>query len=373
MVGAPFFHGQHHLLPHASHVFGHGEVAEVHAPCHKVLRQPAGECGHGVADEQHAAVGVKAAAKRHPRDVCYQGLQLLHAVLQVFFHCAAQAQVGDEADKHRVAVHLHPPHRQADRHQRAIAPHRLQFAPLHPHHVGAPALQVIGQVAVVLRAVGLGHQHGNVLAQHLRLAPAQHVLGGGVERLHAALGVDHDDGVHRRGRNGTQARLAVLRLDEQLPVAQAGIERRHQRPDHKGDCCYGQCNGHGGAALHGSDFQRRRRVNEPQGRHARVMRAGNPQAHHHACSPVQALSAPAQSLPQAKAHPQRQGGHRHRHPDRQGKAPGVVANHRCPLRSGHADVMHGTNGATEQNTAHQHVSAADFPVHQQTQCGPRSQ
>ena len=92
------------------------------------------------------------------------------------------------------------------------------------------ALQVALNVGVVAGAVGLGHQDGHVLAHHVLGAPAQDAFGRCVEGLHPPLRIDHHHAVHGRVGNGAQAGLALLHLQEHLPVAQADVDSDDQPP-----------------------------------------------------------------------------------------------------------------------------------------------
>ena len=68
-------------------------------------------------------------------------------------------------------------------------------------------LQVAFQVAVMLRAEGLGHQQADIAAGDLVHRIAEQALGGGAERFDQPMLVDHDHGVRHRLQDGTQSRL----------------------------------------------------------------------------------------------------------------------------------------------------------------------
>ena len=65
-------------------------------------------------------------------------------------------------------------------------------------------LQVPGQIAVVLFPVRRGHEHLDVLADHLLGGIAEHPFGGGIDRLDDAAGVDGDDRIRRGVQNGLE-------------------------------------------------------------------------------------------------------------------------------------------------------------------------
>ena len=71
----------------------------------------------------------------------------------------------------------------------------------------SPVVEVMIDVAVVVRAMRLRHQHADVLPEHLGFAVAEHPLGGGVERLDAAARIDDDDAVDRGVDDRAPARV----------------------------------------------------------------------------------------------------------------------------------------------------------------------
>jgi hypothetical protein len=109
-----------------------------------------------------------------------------------------------------------------------------------PGHHGLAAHAAAGDVAGaegadlvgVRGAVGLGQQDVDGLTEQLGLAGAEHRERGAVDAAHALVGVDDDDGVHRRVDHGFQPCLAVLHLA--AAVAQAlghGVEGPGQARD----------------------------------------------------------------------------------------------------------------------------------------------
>ena len=83
-----------------------------------------------------------------------------------------------------------------------------------------PGGQVIVQVAVVLVAVRLGHEHLDVLADDLARRVAEQPLRRRVHRLDHAASVDRDDRVHGGFEDRPCPRLAILKLADGM--AQVG-------------------------------------------------------------------------------------------------------------------------------------------------------
>ena len=220
--------GRGDFRPQAVHLFGQRELGEVDTAFQKVLRQPARECGHRIADEQHGPVGVVAAAEGDARYVGHERAQALLAGLQLLLHGAALGEVVDEAHKHRIAVQRHAANGNADGHRAAIGPQGQHLAAVAADQATTLALQVALNVGVVAGAIGLGHQDGHVLAHQVLGAPAQDAFGRCVEGLHPPLRIDHHHAVRGRVGNGAQAGLALVHLQEHLPVAQADVDSDDQ-------------------------------------------------------------------------------------------------------------------------------------------------
>ncbi len=85
--------------------------------------------------------------------------------------------------------------------------------------------EIAGEIGVVLRPIGLGHQHADIAADHLLGAVAEHPLGGGAEAADPAAGVDRDDGVGRRVDDRAQKGCVEPRPG--LPLGAAGRIHRH--------------------------------------------------------------------------------------------------------------------------------------------------
>ena len=231
VVRALLLDGGRHLVPQARHVFRHRQLAEVDTALQKILGLPAGECHHGIADEQHGPVCFVTAAKRDPWCVGHERAKLFLVALEFLLHRAALAQVTDEAHEQGIAIHLHPAHRQADGHRAAVTPQGVHLAAAGADKTHPLAVQITLQVPIVAGPVGLGHEHGHVLPQHLTRPPAQNALGRGVVRLHPATGVNHHNAIHGCVGNRPQARFALAHLEEHVPVAQACVDGHHQQPD----------------------------------------------------------------------------------------------------------------------------------------------
>lgn len=69
--------------------------------------------------------------------------------------------------------------------------------------------EVMAESAVVLLAIGSGHQHADVEADDLDGLVPEQPLGRWIERLNPPVFVDDDDAVDRRFRNGTEPLLAL--------------------------------------------------------------------------------------------------------------------------------------------------------------------
>ena len=81
-----------------------------------------------------------------------------------------------------------------------------------------PRAAITGEILVVLFPVGGGHEHANVLADHLVRPVAEEALAGGVVFLHPAQGVDDDHPVDRRLDQGLEPLFPVFERPRGLPV-----------------------------------------------------------------------------------------------------------------------------------------------------------
>ena len=119
----------------------------------------------------------------------------LFAFAERFFDLHAPAEIVKDARKRRLAVDLHLADGQMKRKRAAVLAPPTHFA-AGSDDARDTGFEVVGEVPVVLLAVGAGHQDLDVLAQHFGGAIAEQPLGRWVERLDEPLGVDDDDAVH---------------------------------------------------------------------------------------------------------------------------------------------------------------------------------
>ena len=142
-------------------------------------------------------------------------------VLQPPLGGVAFGQIAHEARKESLLPRDHLAYGELHREGRPV----LAFADDDPPDADDPALarrHVAGEVAVVLGPVGVGHQHADVLPDHLCGDPSKLPLRRGREGLHDPLLVDDD---HRVG-DGVEDRL-------QVRLTRPGVARCPQtaRPD----------------------------------------------------------------------------------------------------------------------------------------------
>ena len=116
---------------------------------------------------------------------------------QLILELGAPRQIVQDAGEVLLAVDLELAHRQVQRELLAVAAQPGDGA-ADADDPALAGLEVMPDVAVVLRSIGLGHQHADVLAEHVGFAVTEHLLGGMVERLDAAARIDHDDAVDGR-------------------------------------------------------------------------------------------------------------------------------------------------------------------------------
>src|SRR5581483_1587806 len=79
-------------------------------------------------------------------------------------------------------------------------------------------LEIAGDVAVVLLAVGRGHQHADSVSKHGPLGVAEEPLSRSVKRLNHALFANDNGRVRNGVQDGTQVRLACLQF-VRVPLA----------------------------------------------------------------------------------------------------------------------------------------------------------
>jgi hypothetical protein len=74
-----------------------------------------------------------------------------------------------------------------------------------------PCRQVVGEILIVPVAVGIRHQHFDVLADDLGLRISEHLLGRGAEGKDQSTFVDHHHRVGNGGEDRPQVRLGLGR------------------------------------------------------------------------------------------------------------------------------------------------------------------
>ena len=344
------------------------QLVEMDAPVDEVLRGVAGQRFHRVADVAHRPVGVVDAAEHHAGDVADQQPVLLFAGAQRALHRTLFAQVGDEADVQGFFRQVGLADGQPDRQHAAILADAFHVA-ADADDPGLAGLLVAGQVAVVLRAVGFGHQHLDVAADQLLPGPAEQPLDGGVGGTDGAVGVDGEDAVHGGVQHRPHPGLVAPHLGVQGAVAQQAVGKgdgQHDDHGHQGGR-QRQLGPHRGTGrvLH------RGRADEARRSHAGVVHAADRQAHDRAAG--QRCAAAEEARLHVEACPQRQAGQRHGHHDRQPEQPRVVAQQRCHPHGGHARVMHHADAGTDEHAAqHQHARGDPRP-RDQGQRPPRGQ
>ena len=75
---------------------------------------------------------------------------------------------------------------------------------------GLTRVQVSGEIAVVMFAIGRGHEQLDVLANQFVGAVGENALCGGVSRLDDAALIDGDDSVNRGVENGLESGIAIV-------------------------------------------------------------------------------------------------------------------------------------------------------------------
>ena len=132
-------------------------------------------------------------------------------------------QVVQDAGKALRPVDLGVRERDADADLVAVFVQHGEFAGVH-HGAGLAGAQVTGEIAVVMRGVGFGHQHADVLADRFAGAVAQQLARCRVEAADGAPDIDRDDGVE----GGVEH--AVV---DALEILQARFFKTKLAPDHQ--------------------------------------------------------------------------------------------------------------------------------------------
>jgi hypothetical protein len=123
------------------------------------------------------------------------------AAPQLLLGLLARGDVVQEADEPRRLHSAHLADGQIARDFAAVLATRPDFAPLADHATLA-RFHVPAHVAVVRALVRLGHQHGDVSADHFLGRVAEQLLGSLAEFLDRAAVIDDDDGVDGRVEDG---------------------------------------------------------------------------------------------------------------------------------------------------------------------------
>ena len=130
------------------------------------------------------------------------GLQILQAPLGFL----PIGQVAHEAGEQLFAMILHFADRQFDRKGGAIAPARGgQSADADDPLLAG--VMIMLQVGIMALAIGRGHQHRDIAAQHIGFGILEHALGGRAERDDMPGRVDHDQRIGHRCQDRSQQSL----------------------------------------------------------------------------------------------------------------------------------------------------------------------
>jgi len=344
------------------------ELEQPDPPFDEVLRHPARQVEDGIADEDHLPFGREAAVEGHAGDIADQSAVLALAVLQRLFHAARGAHVRDKRHEQGLARRVDLADRHAHGQHGAILVAAIEFASAVEDARGA-RFQIVAQIAFVRGRIGCLQQHAGVASHDLRFGPAEQAFRGGIEGTHLALAIDGDQAIGGRVDDGAQARLAGAGMAQQLAVAQQAVRGDHEDGQGDGDQGHGQ--GHERGLHHNRVLACRGRAGKARRQHARVMHAGNGQAHDDTADQqrrqrTEALAHGAQ----AEAYPQRQHGHGDGHQQRQRKQPRLVVQGQRRLHGGHAAVMHGADAHAHQHAAHHQLAPADARTRQQVQRHP---
>ncbi len=146
----------------------------------------------------------------------------------LLFESFALGDVAHEAGEQALVAEAYFAHGQVHREIRAVFAPAERFA-ANADDFRLSRAQVIGEVAVVLLAVGGGHEEGHVLANHVGRRVAEGALGRRIERLDDAAPVDRDDGLDGGVENRAQARFTLAPGFRVGRFPAPGIQIRFQR------------------------------------------------------------------------------------------------------------------------------------------------
>jgi len=153
------------------------------------------------------------------------------ALAQALLRLLALADVADDPGEHRTTVALGFSDGQLHREDRAVLALPGDLAPDADDPAFA-SMPVPAEIDIVLRLVGLRHEHLDVLPQHLVCSVAEQRLAGRVEHLHETERVDQDNAVDRSFDHGPEPALAFPQLlfggaPVARPAAVASSEKPH--------------------------------------------------------------------------------------------------------------------------------------------------
>ncbi len=251
--------------------------------------------------------------------------------------------------------------READRHQAAVAAHRFDLGVVGR---GRGAVGQVAEQACAVVALIFGHQEAHVAAHDLVAAPAEDLLGRGIELEDGAGAVDRDHAVDGRGEQGAHPGFAAREFAVQAAVAQQAVGGQHQHREQHGD--QGNADRQRGGVGRGGGV-RVDAADEAGGGHAGVVHARDGAAHHGGRQQQAARFADAGQAAQAEAYPQRERGQYHGHHDRQQEDIRVVAQLQAHLHAFHAGVVHGADAGADQHAADQQPAGAQAFARDQAQ------
>ncbi|MNM44881.1 hypothetical protein D3C81_557880 [compost metagenome] len=315
----------------------------------------AGDGLHAIADEQHGLVLGRGAAEGDAGNIADQRAQLLLAFAQGGQHGAPFADVRNEQHVQVLVGQARAGHRTLHGHRGAILAHVEDFLAA-VEQFALPRAQVVQQ-AVLFRLAHIADQHADVLADDVRLPPAQDAFGGAVEIDDVAALVDGDDAIDGTRQQRAHPVFALDQVAEQFAVAQHADGGGDE--DGQGDRQQAHADGQHGLVrvrviAWGDDADEAGRM------HAHVMHAGNRTAHDAGADQV-ALRRPQGAAPaaQAEAYPQGQGGQHHCNEQRQEKQHRLVAQRQARAHGVHAHVVHGADAQAHHDAAAQQQRRRD--------------
>ncbi len=166
-------------------------------------------------------------ARRWQRSSCRSAPDpalLVIADLEDFlFEAFAFRDVAHQAGENAALADVGRAHRQVHREFRAVLASAAHFAP-DPDDAALACLMIMIEVAVVLRAVWLRHEHRDVVPDHFLRGITEDALGGGIDRLDDAAFIDRDDAVDGGVDDPAQTRRGIEKLALKLQTRDGGSE-----------------------------------------------------------------------------------------------------------------------------------------------------